>query len=50
MGENTDTFGNLLTNKGYTPAVIIIKKGKMVDGFFGYKAASDVKSIIEKYL
>lgn len=50
VGETTDKFGELLVSKGYTPAVIIIKNGKMVDGFFGYKDKENIKSLIEKYI
>ena len=48
--KKEDTYGNFLLNYGYTPTVIVIKNGKMVDGFFGYKEADNIKSIIEKYM
>lgn len=33
----TETFGYFLNEKGFTPCVIVISKGKMVAGFFGDK-------------
>lgn len=50
VNDEEDTYGNLLISKGYTPTVIIIQDGKMVDGFFGYKDASSIKTIVKKYL
>jgi len=40
------TFGKLLETYGYTPLVIIIKDGKMVEGFVGSR---DSKTIIELF-
>lgn len=45
-----DTVGKIFIEYGFTPTVAIIKDGKMVDGFIGYKSAEDIKTIIEKYI
>ncbi len=43
------TLGELFYNKGYTPTIVIIKKGKVVDGFIGYKSLDSFKAILDKY-
>ena len=43
------TYGELLKNHKLVPTVIIIKDGKMVDGFIGFKEAEDIIKIVEKY-
>ena len=50
VNENEGTFGELLKEYGYTPVVVIIKDGKMVDGFVGYRDADTIKTLFEKYL
>ncbi len=44
------TFGEILKEGGFTPIVVVIKDGKMVDGFIGYKTYENVLSLIKKYL
>ena len=43
VNKNKGTFGELLEEYGYTPVVVVIKDGKMVDGFVGYKDASKIE-------
>lgn len=50
VNDNEGTFGELLKKYGYTPIVVVIKDGKMVDGFVGYRDASTIKTLFEKYL
>ena len=35
---------------GFTPATIVIKDGKVVEGFFGYRNAETLTELLEKYL
>lgn len=51
-GSNTyeGTYGKLLKEHGFTPLVIIIKDGKMVDGFVGSRNSSTIKELFNKYL
>ncbi len=44
------TYGDFLKEYQATPTIIIIKDGKMIDGFIGYKTESEIKSIFNKYL
>ena len=44
------TIGELLKSHGYTTTVIIIKDGKMVDGFIGYRASDALVELFNKYL
>lgn len=44
------TLGELFVNYGYTPALVIIKDGKVVDGFFGYRDAETLTETLNKYL
>ena len=50
VNKNKGTFGELLEEYGYTPVVVVIKDGKMVDGFVGYKDASKIEELFKKYL
>ena len=43
-------IGDLFYNKGYTPVVVIIKNGKAVDGFIGYKNKDSLTELVKKYL
>jgi len=43
-------MGELFISKGWTPTIIVIKDGKNVDGFFGYKDKDYVKTLVSKYL
>ena len=45
----TDTLGNLFISKGFTPALVVIKDGKVV-GFFGYRDKDTLTGILEEYL
>ena len=42
------TIGELLEENGYTPIVVIIKDGKMVDGFIGYRDSETITNLINK--
>lgn len=44
------TLGELFVNYGYTPALVIIKDGKVVEGFFGYRDAESLTEILNEYL
>lgn len=44
------TYGELLNKGGFTPMVIIIKDGKMVDGFIGSRSSDTITSLFKKYL
>lgn len=46
----TDTLGNLFISKGFTPALVVIKDGKVVEGFFGYRDKDTLTGILEEYL
>lgn len=48
--ELSGTYGELLNKRGFTPLVVIIKDGKMVDGFVGYKKADKIEELFNKYL
>ncbi len=43
-------MGNIFIKYGFTPTIVIIKDGKMVDGFIGYKDHDTVKKLVEKYM
>lgn len=45
-----DTVGNIFHDYGFTPTIAILKDGKMVDGFIGYKDYDAIKKILEKYI
>ncbi len=45
----TDTIGKLFYDQGFTPTVAVIKDGKVVDGFIGYKSEDAVREMMEKY-
>ena len=45
-----DTVGNLFYDYGFTPITIIIKDGKMVDGFIGYRDKDSLTELIEENL
>ncbi len=44
------TYGELLNEGGFTPMVIIIKDGKMIDGFIGSRTSDTIKTLFQKYL
>lgn len=44
------TYGEILKEGGFTPVVIVIKDGKMVDGFIGYQNYESTLSLIKKYI
>ncbi len=44
------TLGGLFEAHGYTPVVVVIENGKVVDGFIGYRSADAMKEIFNKYL
>lgn len=44
------TYGQLLKDHGYTPYIIVIKDGKMVDGFVGYRTSDSIKTLFKKYM
>lgn len=50
VNSNKGTFGELLEEYGYTPIIIVIKDGKMVDGFVGYRDADKIEELFKKYL
>jgi len=50
VNNNKGTFGELLEEYGYTPIIIVIKDGKMVDGFVGYRDADKIETLFKKYL
>lgn len=50
VNDEDGTFGELLEEYGYTPVVVIIQDGKMVDGFIGYRDADTIKTLFKKYL
>ncbi|CDF12296.1 putative bacteriocin transport accessory protein [Mycoplasma sp. CAG:776] len=43
-------LGDLFVENGFTPATIVIKDGKVVEGFFGYRNAETLTELLEKYL
>ena len=45
----TETFGYFLDNYGFTPTVIIIKQGKQVAGFVGYKSLEEFNDWYDAY-
>ena len=45
-----DTVGNLFYDYGFTPITVIIKDGKMVDGFIGYRDKDSLTELIEENL
>lgn len=45
-----DTVGKIFLEYGFTPTIAIIKDGKMVDGFIGYKDYDSIKEILKKYI
>ena len=50
VNSNEGTFGELLEKYGYTPIVVVIKDGKMVDGFVGYRESDTIVNLFKKYL
>lgn len=48
-GENK-TIGEFYQLYGYTPTTVIIKNGKMVDGYIGYMEKDVLKELVSKYL
>lgn len=50
VNKEEGTFGELLEQYGYTPVIIVIQDGKMVDGFIGYRDSEAITSLFKKYL
>jgi len=50
VNKNEGTYGELLEEYGYTPMVFIIKDGKMVDGFVGYRDSNTIEKLFKKYM
>ena len=46
----TGTLGELFIENGFTPALVVIQDGKVVEGFFGYRNATTLTEILEKYV
>ena len=46
----TGELGDLFIENGFTPVLIVIKDGKVVEGFFGYRDADNLTEILEEYL
>ena len=46
----TGKLGDLFIENGFTPVLIVIKDGKVVEGFFGYRDADNLTEILEEYL
>lgn len=44
----TDTIGNFLTNKGYTPVMLAFKDGKLVDGYIGTMSEKNIENWIQE--
>ncbi len=49
-GTYTGTYGELLNEHGFTPMLIVLKDGKMVDGLVGSRDVSTLKTFYEKYI
>lgn len=43
------TLGELFYNNGFTPAFVVIKDGKVVEGFFGSRDSETLISLLEDY-
>lgn len=50
VNNEEGTIASLFLDHGYTPTIIIIKDGKAVDGFIGYREYETLKELISKYL
>ena len=50
INNEEGTYGELLEAHGYTPFVIVIQDGKMVDGFVGSRDADTIKAFLEPYV
>lgn len=50
VNSDEGTIGELFYEHGYTPTTVIIKNGKVVDGFIGYRSEDVVKELVKKYL
>lgn len=50
VNSEEGTIGELFYDHGYTPTTVIIKNGKVVDGFIGYRNKDVVKELVKKYL
>lgn len=46
----TGTLGELFLANGFTPALVVIKDGKAVAGFFGYRDADTLTTLLKQYL
>lgn len=44
------TLGELFYTYGFTPAVVVIQDGEVVEGFFGYRDATSLTELIEPHL
>lgn len=50
VNNEEGTIGELFYSKGYTPTIVIIKDGKVVDGFIGYRNYDTLKELVKKYM
>lgn len=50
VNSEEGTIAKLFGDHGYTPTVIIIKDGKTVDGFIGYRDYETLKELVSKYI
>ncbi len=48
--SHTGTYGELLEEFGFTPLTIVLKDGKMVDGFVGSRDVNTTKEFFDKYI
>lgn len=46
----TGTLGELFLANGFTPALVVIKDGEAVAGFFGYRDADTLTELLQEYL
>ncbi len=46
----TGELGELFIENGFTPVLIVIKDGEIVEGFFGSRSATELTNILEEYL
>lgn len=50
INKEEGTYGSLLKEHGYTPIVVVIKDGKMVDGFVGSRDSETLVEFFKKYI
>ena len=44
------TLGELFYSYGFTPAIVVIEDGEVVEGFFGYRDAATLTDLLKPYL